>query len=423
MKTEKNALLAVDLSIRPSPFCRDALLACGLLYIELRVRVQWTSSSIRVCTRCDPRLYPVQNRLLGTRCKHYTALPSCTCRSHPCSRLRRLPPLPFPATTADHGPRQQHPLETTPDTISEVLAYCPDNYFLFLASVSRSWKRCWERSARPKRTSVSLATATAGRVEDILDQPSFHAASSHLGGVLCLAAQAGNLGGLRAAARKIGDSWSSLAAAVTMTGTAASEGHLGVLQWAVVEGCRLSVHTMRCAIEGGHLGVVRWCSEQGCPWPGDACRLAALGGHLGVLRLARAEGLPWSEETCMSAAEAGDLETLRFARQSGCPWDSRTASSAAWGDNFEVLKWAVAAGCPMSDDVSYGAALSGNLAMLRWVRGEGHRFDRRTCSYAALGGHLEVLRFLRSAECPMDEDTSACAAQGGHLEVLRWGGR
>ena len=330
----------------------------------------------------------------------------------------RHPLLILVATRAENSP--QHPLETNSDTTSEVLAYCPDNDFLFLAGVSRGWKSSWERSARPKRTSVSLATATASRVEDVLDQPSFHAASSHLGGVLCLAAQAGNLGGLRAAAEKIGDGWASLGAAVTMTGIAASEGHLDVLRWAVSEGCGLSVHTMRCAIERGHLDVVRWGSERGCPWPPDACRLAALGGHLGILRLARDEGLPWSEETCMSAAEAGDVETLRYARLNGCPWDSRTTSSAAWGNNFEALKYVVGEGCPMTDEVSHGAALSGNLAMLRWVRERGHPFDQRTCSYAALGGHLGVLRFLRSADCPWDEDTPACAAQGGHLEVLRW---
>eukprot|EP00752_Nemacystus_decipiens_P011750 g10427.t1 len=318
-----------------------------------------------------------------------------------------------------HGP-QRHPLETNADTISEVLSYCPENDFLFLAGVSKGWKGCWERSGRPRLTSVSLATATASRVDGVLDQPSFHAASSHLGGVLCLAAQAGNLGGVRAAASKIGDDWAALGAAVTMTGIAASEGHLDVLRWAVAAGCRLSVHTMRCAIEGGHLGVVRWGSEQGSPWPADACRLAALGGHLGILRLARAAGLPWSEETCMSAAEAGDLETLRFARRSGCPWDSRTASSAAWGNSFEVLKWVVSEGCPVNNEVSHGAALSGNLAMLWWLKEEGYPFDRRTCSYAALGGHLEVLRFLRSAECSWDEDTPACATQGGHLEVLQW---
>lgn len=337
----------------------------------------------------------------------------------PLARAHSPAPPSFLTTRTGHG--SHHPLDANADIISEVIACCPEKDFLFLAGVGKSWKECWERMGRPKRTSVSLATTTAARVEGVLDQPSFHDASSHLGGVFCLAAEAGNLDGLRAAARRFGnDDWTSLGVVVTMTGIAASEGHLDVLRWAVSKGCRLSDHTMRCAIEGGHLDVVRWGNEQGCPWPVNACRLAALGAHVDILRLAREEGLPWNEETCMSAAEAGDLGTLRFARRSGCPWDARTASSAAWGNNFEVLKWAVAHGCPVGKEVSHGAALSGNLPMLRWLREEAYSFDKRTCSYAALGGHLEALRYLRDTGCPWDEDTAACAAQGGHLQVLRW---
>lgn len=95
---------------------------------------------------------------------------------------------------------------------------------------------------------MSLATTTAARAEGIiLDQPSFHAAAEHLGGVFCLAAQAGNLGRLREAAREFGDGWTSLGVVVAMTAIVASEGHLGILEWAVEKGCPLwcPYHTMR----------------------------------------------------------------------------------------------------------------------------------------------------------------------------------
>lgn len=314
--------------------------------------------------------------------------------------------------------RFRHPLETNADTISEVLAYCQETDFLFLAGVSSSWNTCWERTGRRKRTSVSLATTTATRVEGILDQPSFHAAAAHLGGVFCLAAQAGNLGGLKTAAREFGEKWTSLGAVVAMTAIAASKGHVGILEWAVLEGCPLSAHTMRCGIEGGHLDVVEWGAQQGCPFPEDSCHLAALGGHLDILKLARAQKLPWGE-TCMAAAEAGHIEVLRFARRNGCPWDSSTSRAAAWGNHFEVLQWVVAQGCSVDKEVCHGAAMSGNLPMLQWLRREGGgSFDCRTCSYAALGGNLEVLKWLKNEDCPWDEDTAACATQVGTNPVL-----
>ncbi|CAM9117228.1 unnamed protein product, partial [Ectocarpus fasciculatus] len=319
------------------------------------------------------------------------------------------------------GRNARHPLDANTDTISQVLSYCAENEYVFLAGVSSNWRSTWEAAGRPKRTSVSLATATNARVETIMGQPSFHAATGHLGGVFCLAARAGNLGGIQTAARESGDGWKSLGPAVMMTAEAASAGHKHILVWAKSSGCRISVHVMRSAIKGGHLDVVRWARhETGAPWDADACRLAALGGHLHVLRFLREEGRPWDEQTCVAAVEGGHLECLQWLRREGCPWDSSTCSSAAWGNRMQVLKWARENGCPWDVTVSHGAALAGNLPMLMWARENRCPLDRRTCSYAALGGHLECLRWLRREGCPWDEDTAACAAQGGFLEVLRW---
>lgn len=55
---------------------------------------------------------------------------------------------------------------------------------------------------------------------------------SYAGGIFYLAAEAGNLGGLKAAASKYGTAWTSQFIAREVTRMAAEAGHLELLQWA-----------------------------------------------------------------------------------------------------------------------------------------------------------------------------------------------
>ncbi|CAM9770237.1 unnamed protein product, partial [Laminaria digitata] len=208
-----------------------------------------------------------------------------------------------------------HPLQNQTDTISDVLSYSPTSDYLFLATVNRGWKTAWESSKRPKTTSVHSAAATPARVERVLNLDTFHRAAAPSGGVFCLAAQAGNLKGLRVVARVWGRGWTSQVFVPRMTAIAARGGNLEILEWAWSEGCHLSPHLCTHAAEGGRLNVLQWARERGCNWNKDTCRLAAFGGHLGVLKWARDHGCPLNEEICRFAAEGGHLDVLRWARE------------------------------------------------------------------------------------------------------------
>lgn len=286
-----------------------------------------------------------------------------------------------------------HPLQGNIDIIGCVLAYCHPKDFLFLASVSKSWKLVWRVSGRSTWTSVFVAVMTRGRTEQILDQRSFHRAAAFQGGIFRVAAHSGNLGGLQAASEKLSLGWTSPGVMEGVTDVAAAGGHLEILRWARAQGCGLSPRVCRYAVQGGHLNTLKWT------WK---------------------EGYPLDQDTCALAAENGHLEVLKWAREKGCSWDERTCSGAACGGHLEVLMWARSQGCRWSKETCELAAMQGNIAILMWARREGCPWDARTCSFAGLGGHLDTLRWMKAQKCEWDEDTCACAAQGGHLEILRW---
>ena len=127
---------------------------------------------------------------------------------------------------------------------------------------------------------------------------------------------------------------------------AACAGHLEVLQWARLNGCRWDAETCSLAAESGHLEVLQWARLSGCPWDEWTCIYAALNGHLEVLQWARLQGCPWNEMTCCYAAQQGHLEVLQWARLNGCPWDDLTCTLAANKGHLEILQWARLNGCP-----------------------------------------------------------------------------
>lgn len=183
-------------------------------------------------------------------------------------------------------------LSSRPDIITDVLAFCPSNEFLFFAGVSKTWKAVWINAGRPTQTSVRLgASSLLGKVAWVVYDPSFERAASHHGGIACLAAQMGNFKGLKMAVRvhKIG-----------------------------LQSRDSSLRLMRYTAEKGNLEVMQWLRSRGCPWDESACSAAAGNGH---------------------------LEMLQWLREHKCPWDSQTTLAAAKGGHLGVIQWATAKGC------------------------------------------------------------------------------
>mmetsp|Transcript_10424 Transcript_10424/g.35410 ORF Transcript_10424/g.35410 Transcript_10424/m.35410 type:complete len:99 (-) Transcript_10424:975-1271(-) len=56
----------------------------------------------------------------------------------------------------------------------------------------------------------------------------------------------------------------------------------------------------------------------GCPWDARTCASAASRGHLQVLQWARANRCPWNEDMCHAAAQGGRLEVLHLPHSCMC---------------------------------------------------------------------------------------------------------
>ena len=131
-----------------------------------------------------------------------------------------------------------------------------------------------------------------------------------------------------------------------------------MLWWARANGCLWDENTCISAASGGHLEVLQWARANGCPWDEDTCAAAAEGGHLKVLQWARANGCPCNANTCKTAASEGHLEVLHWARANGFPFDAKTTLFIAAQRGHEtVLRALIEAGAGVNKTIDGGVTL------------------------------------------------------------------
>lgn len=236
--------------------------------------------------------------------------------------------------------------------------------------------------------------------------------------------------------------------------SAAKQGKLEIVQWAVENGCPWTRWISASAASGGQLELIKWTRENGCPWDEETSAEAAGGGHLTLLKWLHENGCLLNEKTCSSAARNGHLEVLQWARSQGCPWNANTTKNAASNGHLELLVWAVTNGCRWDSCCCDLAARGGHIAVIQWALGNGiawipdwlskdpetvqvcneeaamqllrltrkagHPWTANMFVFAAAGNHLNTLKWLRKKGCPWDASACSAAAAGGHLEALQW---
>lgn len=275
-----------------------------------------------------------------------------------------------------------NPMGSRTDVISDVLAYCSPNNFLYLAGVSKTWRAVWLTArGQPKHTAISMAASSPARTEWVLDDDMFWLiaaqqemrmvpitsykmianSSNNNSNIFIMLAAAGNLFGLKAAARKLrwnSKSWSRSSscsyhqqeytsnnislARRRVPEIAAEIEHLEMMKWAVCqEGCPLNPNVWFFAGRRGSLGVLEWLSKRGCPTDLYSCTAgAASGGNLAALKWSRQRGHGWDRFVCFSAARLGNLEMLCWATRQGCPWDKhRCIGIAGANGHHAVVEW------------------------------------------------------------------------------------
>ncbi|CAB9507047.1 ankyrin repeat protein [Seminavis robusta] len=194
---------------------------------------------------------------------------------------------------------------------------------------------------------------------------------------------------------------------------------IAILKWARRHGCPWDESTCIAAAAAGHLHIVQWACVNGCRfciW--STCTAAARAGHLAILQWARENGLHWNEETCAAAARGGHLALLQWARANHCPWNEYTCAAAAGRGHLAILQWARANHCPWTEETCFAAAQGGHLAILQWARANHFPWNQDTCTAAARKGHLAILQGARANHCPWDWKTRLWSR--GHPQVLQW---
>ena len=67
------------------------------------------------------------------------------------------------------------------------------------------------------------------------------------------------------------------------------------------------------AAKDGHLNILKWAIDNGFPWSDNVCTYAADGGHLEILKWAIEHDYPYYEDSCVYAsAYKGHTEILKY---------------------------------------------------------------------------------------------------------------
>lgn len=87
--------------------------------------------------------------------------------------------------------------------------------------------------------------------------------------------------------------------------------------------------------------------------PESRIETAAYNGQLNIVKWALDQKCDNTEFTCAMAAAGGQLETLKYLRERGSPWDNFTTHFASEELNFDILKWAIDNGCDQCSDMCF----------------------------------------------------------------------
>ena len=125
-------------------------------------------------------------------------------------------------------------------------------------------------------------------------------------------------------------------------------GNLEMLKFLYDAQCPYDFRAWNAAAAGGNLDALVWLQDaSGVSFAGpDTCAAAALNGHLGVLKYLHIDGCKWNSSTITAAAAGGHLDVVQWARDNGARWNYRATAAAEKHNHLHVLRWLRINGCP-----------------------------------------------------------------------------
>jgi len=153
---------------------------------------------------------------------------------------------------------------------------------------------------------------------------------------------------------------------------AVARNDLSALKFGVENKFPWDAHVLYFAAYENNMEMVQYCLDNDCPRSCEyTCAVAARKGNIKILKLLRKYSFSWDSKTCQEAARKGHLKTLKWARHNGCPWDAKTYGMALIYKNAndsnrekadEIISYLVLNGCPtLNNDSAIALATNSHL--------------------------------------------------------------
>jgi hypothetical protein len=267
--------------------------------------------------------------------------------------------------------------------LQNVFSYVGLGHSLFVALVSKSWRKLYFKLKSMQRASYavergSVETCITGKMtlhSSVFTSPSRVSFAQECG-------LASTTKDYQRAAGKHADV-ATLAAAhelgmeykdITLT-SAARYNKLAELQYLHSQGCVWPLGLLEVAATSGHLELLRWCHEHGCPFREVrmAPAHAAQSGNVELMAwVLQQPGTQLSVHAMKAAAVAGRLAMCKCLYAQQCPWDSSSTSAAACHGHVDVLHWLCDNSCPWeARELCVSAAQGGSVAVLTHLQQQG----------------------------------------------------
>ncbi|AVK76288.1 Ankyrin repeat domain containing protein [Pandoravirus neocaledonia] len=209
---------------------------------------------------------------------------------------------------------------------------------------------------------------------------------------------------------------------------AAANGRLDVLRWMNRVSCAWrSAQVVASAAAGGHLDCLDYALANGCAVSIEALVGAARNGHVQAMHRiyavgdSRRDGRDRSSSRVqVAAAASGHLDCLECAFSYESARDPCVALVATKGGQLDCLAYAFQSGCVLTKHVTNAAAKRGHLACLAFAHANGCLCNIYTVDLAARRGHAECLDYLLgTAKCLSDGHTWVAAVTTGNIACLQ----
>lgn len=200
--------------------------------------------------------------------------------------------------------------------------------------------------------------------------------------------------------------------------TAAFDGHIGILRWAITRGYIPTAQTMSSAAAGGHLDIILYLRGARCPWDWETVENAAENGHIDVYKYAIEHGCYYEITALEAAAGNGHLDILKYAFDHNITV-SCDDNTDMWPGLHRYRQMLYGGGVPASEMLAYTAAKYGHINIVSWFKNKHHIWSPSVRG-ALESANISVLDWLNDNGVQSESKWWKIAVSTQNIESLDW---